>query len=51
MPKGVVSGISLSGSKDKKCKGVKKYIVKKTLAVEVNKLVNDDSEEQVGEVL
>ena len=30
VPKDVVSGIFLSGSKDKKCKGVKQYIVKKT---------------------
>ena len=46
VPKSVVLGISLSGrSKDKKCTGVKKYIVKKTLVVELNKLANDDSKD------
>ena len=49
MPKYVVSGIFLSGSKDKKCKGIKKFIVKKMLAVEVNRLADDNNEECIGE--
>ena len=40
--KDVASGIFLSGSKDKKCKGVKKYIVKKVLVVGVKKSAEDD---------
>ena len=34
-----------------KTRSTQEYIVKKTLAVELNKLANDDSKEQVGEVL
>ena len=46
--KDMVLGIFLGGSKDKKVKGVKKYILKTMPVAEVNKLENDD-EERVGE--